>query len=68
MITWTLAAGQVIPFAHDLDAEISNALLEEKLIKKSISAIGEKGQLFKEKLDKFDKLSAADIAKLFDDG
>ena len=53
--------GQKVSYCHDLGAELSNELLGEKISKKAISAIGEKGLFIRERLFKLDELEAADI-------
>lgn len=60
----TLTGGQVVPFRHDLDAQMGNKKLREKLSNKAVSAIGEKGLQFLQRLEEFNVLNAADIGTL----
>ena len=60
----TLANGRVVPFRHDLDAPLGNDVLLERLTAKAVSAIGEKGERFRERLDDLDGVAASDIALL----
>lgn len=60
----TFKSGQVVPFQHDLDAPMSNLNLKEKLSNKASSAIGEKGSLFLQQLERLHELSATDIGTL----
>lgn len=60
----TLTNGQVVAFRHDLDAPVDDKLLKEKLSKKAVSAIGEKGKIILERLEGFDAMKATDIGTL----
>ena len=57
----TLANGAVIPFQHDLNAPMSLADLKDKLSTKSVSAIGDTGRLYRDRLDDLDRMQATDL-------